>query len=92
MFLLEFILYGTLCVSWNLVAISFPMLGKFLAIIYSNYFLIPFIFLFFFWDPYNPNVGAFNVVPVSETVLMSFHSFFFIPLCGSYLFSFRERD
>ena len=46
-----------------------------------KYFLSPFLFLFFFWDPYNSNVGSFNVVPeVSETVLNSFHSFFFILL------------
>ena len=39
-------------------------------------FLIPFLFLFFFGDPYNSNVGAFDIVPdVSETVLSSFHSF-----------------
>ena len=25
-------------------------------------FLIPFLFLFF-WDPYNSNVGAFDIVP-----------------------------
>ena len=41
-----------------------------------KYFLSPFLFLFFFWDPYNSNVGVFNVVPVvSETVLNSFHYF-----------------
>ena len=39
-----------------------------------KYFLRPFLFLFFFWDPYNSNVGVFNVVPeVSQ-----FFSFFFI--------------
>ena len=39
-------------------------------------FLIPFLFLFFFWDPYNLNVGAFDMVPeISETILSSFHSF-----------------
>ena len=44
-------------------------------------FLIPFLFLFFFWDPYNSNVGAFDMVPeVSVTVLSSFHSFYFILL------------
>ena len=44
-----------------------------------KYFLSPLLFLFFFWDPYNSNVGVFNVVPgVSETVLNSFHSFFLI--------------
>ena len=51
-----------------------------------KYFLSPFLFLFFFfWDPYNSNVHAFNVVPeVSETVLNSFHSFF---ICLSVCFS-----
>ena len=51
---------------------------KFLSIISSNIFSGPFS-LSSFWDPYNVNVGVFNVVPeVSETVLISFHSFFFI--------------
>ena len=27
-----------------------------------KYFLSPFLFLFFFWDPYNSNVGVFHVV------------------------------
>ena len=54
-----------------------------------KYFLNPFLSLFFFWDPYNSNVVAFNVVPeVSETVLNSFHSFFFFLLCSSYFHSF----
>ena len=35
-------------------------------------FLIHFLFLFFFWDSYNLNVGAFYMIPkVSETVLSS---------------------
>jgi len=41
-------------------------------------FLIPFLFLFF-WDPYNSHFGVFDIVPeVSETVISSFHSFYFI--------------
>ena len=37
-----------------------------------KYFSVPF-FLFFFWDPYNSNVGMFNVVPeISETVFITF--------------------
>ena len=44
MFLLGFILYGTLCASWTRVVISFPMLEKFLTIIYSNIFSDPFSF------------------------------------------------
>ena len=43
-------------------------------------FLRPFLFLFF-WDPYNLNVGAFDIVPeVSETIFSFFNSFFFILL------------
>ena len=41
-FLLGFILPGTLCASWTWVAISFPMLGNFSAIISSNIFSGPF--------------------------------------------------
>jgi len=42
-----------------------------------KYFLTPFLFVVFFWDTYDSNVGVFNIVPeVSEIVLISFHSFF----------------
>ena len=41
-FLLEFILPETLCVSWTWLIISFPELGKFSAIISSNTFSGPF--------------------------------------------------
>ena len=41
-FHLEFILYGTLWVSWTWAAISFPILGKFSAIISSSIFSCPF--------------------------------------------------
>ena len=48
-------------------------------------FLILFLFLFF-WYPCNLNIGAFDMVPeVSETVLSSFHSFYFKLLFRSYL-------
>ena len=77
-----FILFGTLCVSWTWVIISFPILGKFSMIISSSIF---FLFVFFFWDSYDSNVGAFNIFPeVSEVVLISFNSFFFFPLCFIY--------
>ena len=75
-FRLGFILFGTLWVSWTWVAISFPILGKFSAIISSSNFSWPFFFVFF-WDSYDSNVGAFHIVPeVPEVVLISFHSFF----------------
>ena len=52
-------------------------------------FLIPFLFLSFFWDPYILNVVVFNTVPeVSETILSSFHSFYFILLFRSYFHHF----
>ena len=42
-----------------------------------KYFLMVFLFVFFFWDSYDSNVGAFNTVPeISEVVLISFNSFF----------------
>ena len=44
-------------------------------------FLIPFLFLYFFWDAYNSNVGVFDIVlEVSET--SQFFSFFTI-FCSS---------
>src|SRR5574342_985432 len=54
-----------------------------------NYYLLKsflMVFLFvFFWDSYDLNVGAFNIVPeVSEVVLISFNFFFFFPLCFIY--------
>ena len=52
-------------------------------------FLIPFLFLFFFWDPYNSNVDVFDIVPeVSEAILSSFHSFYCILLFRSYFHHF----
>ena len=59
-------------------------LGKFSAIISSNIFSSPFSFSSPSGSPYNANVGVFNAAPeVSETVLISFHSFFFILFCGT---------
>ena len=44
MFLLGFILYGTLCTYWTWLIISFSMLGKFSTIISSKLFSYPFFF------------------------------------------------
>ena len=42
-----------------------------------KYLLMAFLFVFFFWDSYESNVGAFDIVPEdSEIVLISFNSFF----------------
>ena len=62
MFLLGFILNGTLCASWTWVTVSSPVLGKFSAFISSNIFSVPFS-LFSFWGLYNANVGVFTIVP-----------------------------
>ena len=43
-FLLEFILHWIVCTSWTWVNVSFPTLGKVLAIISSNVFSGPFSF------------------------------------------------
>ena len=52
-----------------------------------KYFLMGFLFVFFFWDSYDSNVGAFNMVPeVSEIVFISFNSFLFFPLCFIYFY------
>src|SRR5574337_485477 len=86
-FRLRFILFGTLWVSWTWVIISFPILGKFSTINLLKYFLMAFLFVFFFWDSYDSNVGAFNIVPeVSEVILISFNPFFFFPLCFIYFY------
>ena len=55
-------------------------------------FFIPFLFLFLFWYPYSLNVGVFDIVPeVSETILSSFHSFYFILLFRGYFYHFIFR-
>ena len=42
-----------------------------------KYFLMAFLFVFFFWDYYDSNVGEFHIIPeVPEVVLISFNSFF----------------
>ena len=52
-----------------------------------KYFLMVFLFGFFFWDSYDSNVGAYNIVlEVSEIVLISFNSFFFFRLCFIYFY------
>ena len=93
------------CVSWYISPWVYPVwdsLGLLDLIDYFlfhigeifNYnifkkFVIPFLFLFFFWDPYNQNVGMFDTLSeVSETVLSSFQSFCLILLFRSYFYLF----
>ena len=91
MFLLEFILYGTLCASWTWLTISFSTLEEFSTIISSKNFSCP----FFFWDPYKLNVDVFDISPeVSEIIPSSFYSFYVILLLRSYFhhFTFQFTD
>ena len=62
MFLLVFILYRTLCISWSKVPISFPLLETYSAIISSDIFLRAFLFLFSFWNNCSVNFATFNVI------------------------------
>ena len=58
----------------------FPHFGEVFNYYLLKYFLMVFLFVFFFWDSYDLNVGAFNIVPeVSEIVLiLLFHFSFFL--------------
>ena len=59
--------------------LGWPFLSNFREVFNYNLlkcFLIPFLFVFFFWDLYNLNTGAHNVLlEVSEIVPISFHTF-----------------
>ena len=74
-FHLGFILFGTLSFL-NLGGYFLPHFRDVFNY-YLKYFLMPFLFVFFFWDSYDLDVRAFNIVPeLSEVVLTSFNSFF----------------
>jgi len=46
-----------------------------------KYFFMPFLFVFFFWDPCYSNVGVFNFVPEVSEVVLILIIFSFFPLC-----------
>ena len=51
-----------------------PQCREFFNYYLLKYFLMAFLSVVFFWDAYDSNVGAFNIVPeVSEIVLISFN-------------------
>ena len=54
-----------------------------------KYFLRHFFFLFFFWDPHDSNVGAFNVAPEASSVLFILFSLFCSAVVMSTIFSSR---
>ena len=71
-----FILFGTL-VFLDLRGYFLPHFRAVFNYHLLKYFLMPFLFVFFFWDSYDSNVGAFNIVPeVSEVVFISSNYFF----------------
>ena len=85
-FHLKFILFGTLWVFLGLGGYFIPHFRQVFDSYLLKHFLMPFLLVFFFWDTYDSNVGAFNVVPeVSEIVVISFNSFSF-PLCLIYFY------
>ena len=75
---LGFILFGTFSVSWTWVAISFLILGKFSNYYLFKYFFMVFLFVLFFWDSYDLNVGVFDIVPEVSEVFFIFLIFFFL--------------
>ena len=88
MFFLGFICMGLFAPLGLDELFPFPVGEIFNDNVFKN-FPIPFLFLFYFWDPYNLNVGVFDIVPeVSETILSSFHSFYFILIFRSYFHHF----
>ena len=88
MFLLGFILYGTLRLLDLIDYFLFHVREIFNYNLFKN-FVIPFIFLFFFWDPYNLNVGAFDIVlEVCTIILSGFYCFYFILPFRSYFYHF----
>ena len=79
-FHLGFILFGTLCFL-DLGDCSLPHFREVFNYYLLKDFLMVFLFVLFFWDSYNSNVGALHIVlEVSEIVLISFSLFFFFPL------------
>ena len=69
----------------NLCDYFLPHFREVFSYFLFEYFLMDFLFVFFFWDSYDSNAGAFHIVPeVPEVVLISFDSFFFFPLCFIY--------
>ena len=68
-FHLGFILFGTLS---DLGDDFLPHFREVFNCYLLKYFFMVFLFVFFFWNSYDSNVGVFNIVPeVSEIVLIS---------------------
>ena len=79
-FCLGFILFGDSVGFLDLGDYFLPHFREVFNYCLLKNFLMVFLFVFFFWDSYDLNVGAFSIVlEVSEIVLISFNSFFFFP-------------
>ena len=88
-FRLGFILFGTLWVSWTWVAISFPILGKFSAIISSSIFSWPFFLSSSSGTPMIQMLGHFTLSQRSLRLSsFLFILFFFFLLCFIYFHHF----
>ena len=88
-FFLGFILFGTLWVSWTWVAIYFPILGMFSAIISSSIFSWPFFLSSSFGAPMIQMLGRFTLSQRSLRLSsFFFDSFFFFPLYFIYFHHF----
>ena len=78
-FFLRFILFETLHTSWSWVLVPLSHGREVFGYYLFKYFLWPFSISSPSWTPII-HVGTFKLVPnISETVSISFHSFFFIP-------------
>ena len=86
--LFGFILFETLCASWNCLSISFTKIGKFSKIIFWNRFSIS-CSLSSFQHPHDLNVDAFNVIPEAPLYQPHFldSSFFIFWGCSKSAFS-----
>ena len=86
-FRLGFTLFGTPWVFLDLGDYFLPHFREVFNYYLLKYFLMVFLFVFFFWDSSDLNVGVFNIVPeVSEVVLIPLDSFLFFPLCFIYFY------
>ena len=82
------IVWDTLCLL-DLIDYFLSHVGEIFNYNLFKIFLIPILLLFLFLDPYYSNVGSFGIIQeVSETILSSFHSFYFILPFRSYFHHF----